>query len=455
MTYSMYWLSSLDERLPKYQAIYKVIASAISSGQLKVGDKLPPRRALALKLAVTVDTITRAFEELKKRNLIVSRVGDGTYVRERNEFAEPALLVDLSQNHPSVLYEDALLADTLKQMARDRGNLAGLLGYQDDTGYVAHQLSLIKWLNQRGLNIKPGQLAVTSGAQQALYLTLRAILRPGDSLMAEQYTYPILNVMAGQMRLQLLALPIDQEGLIPREIERVMSFTDSRVLYCQPTCHNPTTAIMGEARRQEIASLACRHDFLVIENITQAMFMEKQPQTIFELIPERTVLLGSFSKLTSPGLRVGFVAAESHWGARISAWLRLLCWMPSLLPVEVIARWIENGEMEKLLTAKNQDLAERHRVAQKHLGHFQYQTNPWANHLWLNLPFNWDAQNLGAALFSEHLTIKGAEAFTVGRTPVPRALRLSLGTPRTIADLDRALGVASRIFSAGSQSGFS
>lgn len=450
MTYSMHWLASLDPGLPKYQAVYKVIASAISSGQLQVGDQLPPRRVLAKKLSVTVDTVSRAFAELTSHQLIASRVGDGTYVRERNEFAEPARLVDLSQNHPGILYEDALLAATLREMSRAPKGLVDMLNYQDDTGYAPHQRSLIKWLRARGLpDIGLGQLTVTSGGQQSLYLTLRTLLRPGDSIMAEQYTYPVLSAMASQMRLHMLAVPMDEEGLIPSELERVQKLTDSRVLYCQPTCHNPTTATMGEKRRRELAELARRHDFLIIENITQAMYMEQQPLTLFELVPERTILIGSFSKLTSPGLRVGFVAAESRKGARIAAWLRLCCWMPCLLAAEVIARWIENGEMEKLLAAKNRDLEARRRLAQKHLSDFQYQSNPYSNYLWLSLPKSWNPQTMIGALFKEHLIIRGAEAFTVGRTPVPDAMRLSLGTSPTLKDLDRALATMARIFRTG------
>ncbi len=447
MTHPMHWLASLDDRLPKYRAIYKVIASAIASGQLRVGDKLPPRRVLAKKLSVTVDTVTRAFAELTRHHLVDSRVGDGTYVRERNEFAEVRPLVDLSQNHPGILYEDSLLAATLRDLARKPEDLVDLLNYQDDTGYVPHQRTLTKWLNARGVAVGPGQLAVTSGAQQALYLTLRALLKPGDSLLAEQYTYPILNTMAGQMRLQLLPLAIDEEGLIPSELEQVLKrHAEARVLYCQPSVHNPTTAILGEGRRREIAALARRHDLLVIENITQAMYMERQPVTLFELVPERAILIGSFSKLTSPGLRVGFVAAESRWGSRVAAWLRLSCWMPCLLSSAVVARWIESGEMAELLQAKNRDLEQRQRLARKHLKDFRYQTTPFSNHLWLNLPQPWDAQTLAAALYSERLVIKGAEAFTIGRTPVPRALRLSLGTPPTLKDLDRALKTMAAVF---------
>ena len=450
MTYSMHWLASLDPRLPKYQAVYKVIASAIASGQLQVGDKLPPRRVLAKKLSVTVDTVTRAFADLTSHQLISSRVGDGTYVRERNEFAEPDILVDLSQNHPGILYEDALLAATLREMGRTPEQLVDLLNYQDDTGYVPHQRTLIKWLRDRGLpDIGPGQLAVTSGGQQSLYLTLRTLLRPGDSIMAEQYTYPVLNTMASQMRLHMLAVPMDEEGLIIPELEKVQKLTDSRVLYCQPSCHNPTTCTLSEARRRELADLARRNDFLIIENITQAMYMEKQPLTIFELAPERTILIGSFSKLTSPGLRVGFIVAESRKGARIAAWLRLCCWMPCLLGAEVMARWIESGEMEKLLAAKNRDLEARHKLAEKHLRNFQYRSNPYSNYLWLSLPESWNAQTMTGALFNEHLVIRGAEAFTVGRTPVPNAMRLSLGTPPTLHDLDRALKTMTRIFRSG------
>jgi DNA-binding transcriptional MocR family regulator len=179
------------------------------------------------------------------------------------------------------------------------------------------------------------------------------------------------------------------------------------------------------------------------------MFMDKQPPTIFELAPERTVLIGSFSKLTSPGLRVGFVVTESRKGSRIAAYLRLSCWMPCLLGAEVVARWIESGRMERLLSAKRKDLASRHKLVGKYLKGFDYRKNPDANFIWLELPEPWEAQSLTGALQSEGLIVRGAQAFTYGRTPAPNASRLSLGTSRTAADLDHALATLSRILSAG------
>jgi DNA-binding transcriptional MocR family regulator len=450
VNHSAHWLSTLDPRLPKYKAVYQVIASAIASGHLGVGDKLPPRRLLAKNLSVTVDTVSRAFDLLTRQQLVASRVGDGTYVRERNEFASQAVTMDLSQNHPSILNEDLLLAATLSSMAKYPDKLAFCLNYQEDTGYEPHHASLARWLHGRGLPlVDPERVIMTSGGQHSLYLTLRALLPSGSSVMAEEYTYPVLRVMANWMRLQMLPIPMDSEGLIPSELERVQRSTGARALFCQPSCHNPTTATMSGARRIELARLARERDLLVIENITQAMFMDKQPKTIFELAPERTVLIGSFSKMTSPGLRVGFVVTESRKGARIAAYLRLSCWMPCLLGAEVVARWIESGQMGKLLEAKRRDLRLRHELVGEYFKGLDYQSDIEQNFIWLHLPKPWEARTLTGALQNEGLVVRGAQAFTFGRTRTPNASRLSLGTPQTIGDLERALGTMSRILRAG------
>jgi DNA-binding transcriptional MocR family regulator len=446
----MPWLTDLDGRLPKYKAVCKIISSAIASGHLCKGDKLPPRRTLARKLSVTMDTVARAFRELARQGLVVGRVGDGTYVGGSDGVAGQGLRVDLSQNHPGILYEDSLLAGTLRQLSRNPGQLRALLDYQEDTGHRPHQLAMARWLEARGLPaIAPAHLTMTLGGQHSLYLALRALLRQGDSLMAEKYSYPQIVTMAREMRFQTLPVPMDGEGLLPDDLGKIQASTDARVLYCQPTCHNPTTSTLGQERRRAIADLARRRNLLVIENITQAMYVERQPQTIFELAPENTVLIGSFSKLSSPGLRVGFIASRNSVLARISAWLRLNCWMPCLLSAEVVSRWIETGAMERLLAAKNLDLAERHELAGKHLRGYSFQSDRNSNYLWLSLPGPWEAQALTGALFREHLVIRGAEAFTIGRTPVPRAIRLSLGTSATLADLDRALGALTKVLESG------
>lgn len=476
-------LPALPRGEPKYRAIAYAYAQAINGGQMLPGEKLPAHRLLAKKLSVTTGTVSRAYTELERCGMVVARVGDGTYVAEPdadgarqaseagvggtlaayasaaptgntgsigNMPAPPApgRPVDLGQNVPMPTDEALLLTQTLRELAADERLSGELLLYQPEGGRRSHREAGARWLARMGCTVPAERVLVTQGAQHGLACVLRAVLRPGDTIFAEALSYPGIVALARQLRLNLVGIEIDEEGIVPAALERACALLAPRALFCVPTLHNPTTATLSEARRAAIAEIAVRHNLVVIEDLVPAALLAAgttpPPTPLAARLPEHGIVISSMSKAVAPGLRVGYVQAPQDWVGKILAVIRSDCWMTSPLSAEIAARWIVSGEIDRLVAQQRACVDVRQAIAADVLSGWTYRTDPASPHLWLPLAEPWRAAEFAAALRQAGVLAKTADSFVIGRGSAPHAVRLSLGGARSHEALRDALEVLAR-----------
>lgn len=420
--------------LPRYAAIAADLARAISEGELVAGQRLPAQRKLARQLGVTLGTVGRAYAELERQALAFARVGDGTYVRHRDQLASeaadaPDAPIDLANNVAIVTDEVDALQRALADIAARRPLMARLLGYQPEAGALHHRAAAARWLRRFGTTGDPARVLVTHGAQHAIAAVLRAVTRPGDTVLTESLSYPGLIALAQSMRLQLVGVEMDDEGLRPDALERAAKTLRSRLLFCSPTLHNPTGRTQSAARRQAIAALALQRGLLVIEDTVHAAVQANPPPALSTLLPERSFLVASLSKAMAPGLRVGFVEAAPDWLDKLAASIRADCWMTAPLMAEVATRWIDGGDCERLAARQREAIASRLALARDLLHGLPLQGADDFPHLWLELAAPRRAGPLVVALRRAGVLVRGPEHFAAGRAPLPQALRISLNKP--------------------------
>lgn len=461
---------------PKYQAIARAYAQAIGSGQLLLGEKLPAHRLLARRLGVTTGTVSRAYAELERCGMVIARVGDGTYVADSEAGAqtlnrpwpvrsapaqpEPAVTpsvaaaprpIDLGQNVPIPTDEARLLGATLRELAADEPLSAELLLYQPEGGRRSHREAGARWLARMGSPGPAERVVVTQGAQHGLACVLRAVLRPGDTIFAEALSYPGIVALARQLRLNLVGIEIDDEGIVPAALERGCVLLAPRALFCVPTLHNPTTATLPGARRQAIAEIAVRHNLVVIEDLVPAALLERPPQPISAQLPEHGIVISSLSKAIVPGLRVGYVQAPQDWVGKILAVIRSDCWMTAPLSAEVATRWIVGGEIDRLFALQRDSIDVRQAIAADVLAGIPYRTDPASPHLWLSLAEPWRAAEFAAVLRQSGVLVKTADSFVIGRGSAPHAVRVSLSGAKTVDALHEGLCHLARTLRNGSE----
>ena len=431
------WLPALaGRRGPKYRAIADAIDEDVQNGALRAGTKLPPHRDLAVRLGVTVTTITRAYTEAARRGLISGHVGRGTFIRGAEaEDARDDRVVDLSINILMPDKEVAVLESRLFQ--RRVLPWTQLLGYVNPPGHLRHRQAMAAWLGQLGVPARPDHLALTSGAQHAMATAFAAVVRPGDTVLTEELTYVGMKRLAAQMHFKLRGVAMDGEGLRPDALDTACRTSRGRVLYCMPRLQNPTSAVMSDKRRRQIAAVATRYRLTVVEDDTYG-FHSPERAPLMALIPERTVLLTSLSKSLFPGLRLGCVVAPRPLLDKICAAIWATTIMPSPIGADLLCGWLEDGTAARIAHWKRHEIGARQTMVHRLLEGERLQTHPLSPHVWLHLPARWSSDEFVAAARSRGVWLNASSEFAVGDQR-PRGVRLCLGTPRTRPGLEQAL----------------
>jgi DNA-binding transcriptional MocR family regulator len=317
--------------------------------------------------------------------------------------------------------------------------MARVLKYQPEAGATQHRMAGARWLTRFGTTGNWERVMVTHGAQHALAGVLRTIARPGDTLLTEPLSYPGMLALARSLRLQVVGLAVDAQGILPDALDRAAQTFGTKLLFCCPTLHNPTTASMDPARRDAIAAVVRKRRLLLMEDVVHAAALQQPPPALSTLVPDQSFLMASFSKVMAPGLRVGYLEAPPQWLDKVASSIRADCWMVAPLMPEIATRWLESGDAEHLITLQRQQIAERLALARRVLSEVPMRWAESFPHVWLPLPEPWRAGPFAAQLRRAGVLVRTMDHFAVGRSPVPDAVRISLNATPSLEQLRQGL----------------
>jgi DNA-binding transcriptional MocR family regulator len=444
------WIPDLSHhRGPRYLAIAAALARDISTGRLPVGARVPTHRELAYQLGLTVGTITRAYAEATARGLIDGEIGRGTFVRERpaNGFGDAASArlepdgIDFGLNYPPMGPEEtSAFRSTLKEIAKMKG-IEPLLGYTPHGGLERHRQAIAHWFQGQGIPADPARTIVTSGAQNGMMLAFSAILEPGGVVLVDRFTFPGMISLAAMLKLRLVSVDMDDDGVIPEALEAACRHHGPRAYYAVPTMHNPTCATIPIERRREIARIAAKEDLLIVEDDIYRFLDPSAPDPLVALAPEQVIFLSSASKQLAPGLRIGGLITPRRMMARIENVIRTSTWMPAPPMAEVLSRWIEDGTAARLEEHKRQIMGERHVLIRRILGHHEITTHPRGMHAWLTLPDGREAREVAHEAAARGVSISPGDLFAIGRGPGRRHIRICIGNPSSNDAVRRGLEI--------------
>ena len=434
------WLPKLESRRgPVYRAIADALDEDVQNGALRAGMRLPPHRDLADHLGVTVTTITRAYAEASRRGLTSGYVGRGTFIRgnEAEERSPEAAPFDLSIN---ILMPDKEVANLQPRLFQRRVlPWTQILGYIPSRGHLRHRQAMAAWLARGGLIVEPDHIVLTAGAQHSLSVALSALLKPNDTLLMEELTYSGARAIAHQQHLKIRAVAMDAEGIRPDALEAACRSTRARALYCMPRLQNPTSAIMSDRRRRQIAAIAEKYRLAVVEDDVYG-FVSPEKAPLAALIPHRTVYVTSLSKSLFPGMRLGCVSAppELLEGITGAVWASMI--MASPIGADLLSGWIEDGTAARIAEWKRHEFAARQAMARRLFEGERMQTHPSSPHIWLPLPSRWSSESFAAQTRARGVILNASTQFSVADQPA-RAVRVCLGPPRTRPGMEQALTI--------------
>lgn len=186
------------------------------------------------------------------------------------------------------------------------------LQYSIPRGETALREKIADYEASKGTPTNPEEIRVVTGSQQAIDLIARAFLDPGAKVGVERPTYLGALSAFNLVEPQHVDLPCDEQGLNPAEIDE--RYTECRFLYVMPTFSNPTGLTMNTERRELLAEKARQYNLWIIEDdpYGELWYESEPPKSLRSFAPERTLRLGTFSKILSPGFRCGYIAGPEN-----------------------------------------------------------------------------------------------------------------------------------------------
>jgi len=369
-------------------------------------------------------------------------------------------IIDFTRSVPPM---PPLLAQCLEETLQGRGTRPdiGMLLRNALAGGSEHDRKMAaRWLHPRfGVDLSPERIAVTNGTQSAVLLLLEGLVGQGGLLLTECLSYGVIKDLARRSHVRIAGLAMDEEGILPDAFEAACRRERPGALYCNPTDHNPTTAIASEGRRLALATIARKYGVPIIEDDPVGRLHPDAPPPVAALAPDVTWYVSGVTKCLAHGVRIAYLVAPSAVALErvVGPARRLSHWFPSPLMAMLVSDWIRSGAAEAITAAIRGESEARRQIALKtfsskpclsqegetsafHRPHktvecfrilqgADFHCKPNGLHGWLRLPASMEANAFAQELAGAGVLVRPAQLFAVGDMPVPNAIRLSFSSP--------------------------
>ena len=348
---------------PIQQQIARQVREAVLGGRLKPGDKLPSSRAMSEQLDVARATVVEAYEQLIGEGYIETRAGSGTSVAA--ELPENLLTTGLRKSgrqmasrpparEPARPFRSGLV-DWETFPHDEWGRILGrfwrnppisLLEHTDVFGWLplrqAIAAHLFEW---RGIVCDAAQVVVTAGGADAFDLIRRALFKSGDKMWIEEPGYATARRVFSLGGLDVVPVAIDHEGF---NVDRAKAKApDARAAFVTPARQYPTGVTMPLSRRMELLNWAAANKAVVIEDDydSEYRYVGKPLPALMSLDRAASVIYsGTFSKVFSPIIRLGFIVVPSQMIDAMRRERASFGAPPSLLVQPALAQFMEQGQ---------------------------------------------------------------------------------------------------------------
>lgn len=370
----------LGDGEPLFRQVYKGLRQAILSGALRANERLPSTRDLAEQLDISRTVALLAYDQLLAEGFVEGRGGSGTYVSARlaanaprgeSRSAKPRLsrfgtaaeasaaIVDRPRRNPRAMRYDFIYGCSdlttfpfemwrrimLRQVRQapvrhfDYGAALGSVGLREA---ICSHLR-----RSRAVVCEPSQVTVVNGSQQALDLTIRALVERGDRVAIEDPHYDGIRVSLAAAGARVKGVPVDREGLDPARLP-----DDARLAFVTPSHQFPTGAILPLDRRLALLDWARRRNAVIVEDDYDGEFhYGGRPLESLQGLDRdgRVLYIGTFSRTVFPALRIGYLIPPPALVGAFSAakWLNDL--HSATLEQQTLAEFIRNGMYERHL----------------------------------------------------------------------------------------------------------
>jgi 2-aminoadipate transaminase len=463
-----------ESHVPLYVQLRDQLRALVHAGDLRPGDRIPASRELATMLGVHRTTVANAYAELESEGLIQGHVGRGTFIRGNGNGLKitppaPAVLNGHNGIRWELLFADERGDETLSRltaaapedalsfvMARPaaeffpvdelvncvnavlRREAGDVLTLGPSDGYAPLKEALLELLRRDSIPAKDENLLITGGCQQSLDLISKAFVRPGDSVILENPTYPGAVTIFNSARARCLAVPVRTHaepgsalGVDVEALEATLAANRVKLIVLTPDFQNPTGTSMPLASRRKVLELAARHQVPIVEDHIYARLHahDERIPSLKQLDRSNLVIhIDSFAKVAFPGLRVGWIVAPAAAIERLRVVKQATDLHTDQLAQSLFAEFLRRGLFAKHVAKMRKIYASRLFALDEALRKYMPADTRWTRPkggmcFWLELPPGFDASELLIHVKERGVLFAPGRYFYV-QGPLPNTLRL-------------------------------
>jgi DNA-binding transcriptional MocR family regulator len=452
-------MSAANPKNLRYQELADRLAELIHRGTYPPGTRIPSVREMHQQQNLSISTVLQAYSLLERRGLIESRPQSGYYVRTRTEGRLPEPEISSPRRDPSLVS----LHELVMMLMRDSANpnlvqLGAALPHLDSRLIQIINQNIVKIIRQQGINahqyqfrpgldalriqiaqrmvnagchLSPADILITSGGTEAIDLSLHAVCRPGDIVALESPSYFGTLQTLEVHRLRALEIPTHpRDGISLEALEFAIEHNSIRAVFVISNFNNPLGSKIPDDRKKALVEMLAKHEIPLIENDVsgELYFGEKRPLVCKAFDTKGLVILvSSFSKDISPGLRVGWVA-PGRYSAEVE-WLKFTLSPSPILAQMAVAELLEGGSYDQHLRrirreyARNVDLMSD--AVMRYFPEGTRLTRPTGGFiLWVQLPENVDSLELYKMALQGGITLAPGHVFSATHQ-FPNFIRLN------------------------------
>ena len=359
---------------PLYLDIADKLVSMIDEGTYRTGDRLPSIRTLSTQFKVSINTVKSVYSLLEDRCLIEAKPQSGYYVRPKlpalpkepvidsldivsSKVTSTELVMRIMQDAldpemvqfgaaipaPDLIPEskiNRILAAATKRWPQESVN------YTMPPGSRRLRIQIAKRLIKAGCVLNPDDIVITTGATEAVYLALRTICSPGDTIAVGAPLYFTFVNMFKELDLHVIEIPTSPvTGISLTALQNVLETNRVHACLVISNFDNPLGTRLSDSKKKELAELLSNYRIPLIEDDINGdlSFDDERPTVVKTWDREENVLLcSSFSKTLAPGYRVGWIASEKY--CREIQQQKLVTNLASSSPTQLaVAEFLDSG----------------------------------------------------------------------------------------------------------------
>lgn len=436
------------------QQVMEAIRARIAARTLLPGDRLPSVRAFAATMKVAPATVVDAYERLVAQGLIRAQRGSGFYVTEG--LLQPLTLMQSSTPQaravdpfwvsrqsldageeilrpgcgwlPADWMPQEALSRAMRQVARSGPEL--LADYGGTRGSQALRRLLLSRFAEEGLVVQADQVMLTSTGTQALDLTCRFLLRPGDTVLIDDPCYFNFQALLKAHQVKVVSVPYTAAGPDLQTFEAALEADRPRLYLTNSALHNPTGATLSAQVAHRLLTLASRYGVTIVED---DIFADFEPDASVRLAAldglTQVIRIGSFSKTLSASVRCGYIAARADWiEGLIDLQVATNFGGPSPIAAEIVALVLSGGGYRKHMEDLRRRLSHARREVEQRLAEIDIEAvlRPRGGfYLWCRLPQGTDAAVIAQRALSQGVVLAPGNVFSLSQN-APHLMRFNV-----------------------------